>query len=260
MRQVWVNGVLQGQYNANALNQRVWKNAVAANQQTRIVYAPGGQMLLESGSSNTAYVWLGGELLGIARGGAFYASHNDALGRAEVLTDAGRQVVWSASNAAFDRSVSYSDPIGLAGGINTYAYVDGNPLRYTDPEGVYANIAIGVGIRVIGGRALAGAIGAAARRYGPAGMAAACILAGVCTFQDKTPNEGEAGSCHVNPGSGQERKYGADGKPEYDIDWDHDHGQAVPYGHNWGRGPNGEPIRGPGVPIAPWPRGRGPGG
>jgi hypothetical protein len=64
----------------------------------------------------------------------------------------------------------------------------------------------------------------------------------------KTPNEGNPGTWYSNPGSGQMRLYGDDGKPVVDFDFDHDHGQGTPHAHNWDGG-----ARGPGLPFSLWP-------
>jgi RHS repeat-associated protein len=118
-------------------------------------------------------VWLGELPVAVLKSGARYYVAPDHQGAPHQITDAGVNVVWSWNHDPFgngtpvgsfaddlrfpgqvyDSSAKLhfnnfrdydpvtgryieSDPIGLRGGINTYAYVGGNPLTGVDPRGL----------------------------------------------------------------------------------------------------------------------------
>ncbi|MFA6231186.1 MAG: RHS repeat-associated core domain-containing protein [Rhodanobacter sp.] len=182
-------------YYVNPEGQRLRKTGAAGT--TWFAPDQGGSLLAENAAGSWIdYVWLNGRLIGRIGGGTVDAIHADQVGRPEEMTNAAQAVVWRAQNYPFTQQVTVatvalnlgfpgqyydaetgnwnngfrdyssglgryieSDPLGLIAGANTYAYVGGNPLSYTDPYGL-ANLLLGGNVNaiVVGGFTLSGGI------------------------------------------------------------------------------------------------------
>lgn len=128
-----------------------------------------------SGNNLREYIYWDSLQIAFARNDAIYFIHNDHLGTPQLMTTASQSVAWRKDYQPFGLSsdrgenafeigsrfpgqyfdsetglhYNYfrdydptlgryieSDPIGLRGGINTYAYVGGNPVNAYDPNGL----------------------------------------------------------------------------------------------------------------------------
>jgi RHS repeat-associated protein len=161
-------------FTISAAGQRLAKTF--GGNTTYFAPGPGGSMLAEDDAGSWVdYVWLNGRLVSLVKAGSVYSIHDDQTGRPIAVTAPSSQaVVWAATGLPFDRQVTAntfgafnigfpgqyfdsedglyhngardydaahgrfieSDPIGLAGGVNTYAYVGDNPLSNVDPLGL----------------------------------------------------------------------------------------------------------------------------
>ncbi|MDT7526850.1 hypothetical protein NOG12_12280 [Pseudidiomarina sp. GXY010] len=153
--------------------QRVAKSSTTTDW--HFLYGQSGELLSETknGPHVKSYIWLEGELVALVYNDELYFVHNDHLGRPHKVTDDTKAVVWEADLQSFDRSIVsssigalnigfpgqywdsesgtwqnwhrdydpstgryiQSDPIGLSGGMNTYVYVESDPLIQIDPDG-----------------------------------------------------------------------------------------------------------------------------
>jgi RHS repeat-associated protein len=167
-----VNG-LSTHYDVNPEGQRLRK--YTADTMTFFAPDASGALLSEDQDGTWMdYVWLNGRLVTVVANGGVYPVAADQTGRPLALTHPATQaILWESQGLPFDRGATTnhwggfnigfpgqyydeedglwyngardydaslgryieSDPIGLAGGVNTYAYVNDNPTNSIDPSG-----------------------------------------------------------------------------------------------------------------------------
>ncbi|WP_285397952.1 RHS repeat-associated core domain-containing protein [Vibrio parahaemolyticus] len=137
-----------------------------------------------TGQTQREYVWLDGQLVAYLVDGTVYHVHNEHLGTPQALTDESGATVWKASYSPFgkatvtteqikfnlrfpgqyydaDTGLHYnwhryydpalgrylqSDRLGLFDGVDTYGYVHGNPLVWSDPTGQFGVVGAVLGV------------------------------------------------------------------------------------------------------------------
>jgi RHS repeat-associated protein len=160
-------------YYIDPLGQRLMKSVGSAT--TYFAPDEGNHLMAENDSGLWVdYLWLNGRLIARMHGGQMEDIHLDQVGRPEAMTNADQTLAWRVGNTPFSRWIGTdnavplnigfpgqyydaelslwnngyrdyfpwvgryleSDPIGLEGGINTYAYVGNDPLDNSDPLGL----------------------------------------------------------------------------------------------------------------------------